>query len=529
MRRCRPRILPFLPLALLTPLLLSASEPLSLEEGKARIERGRRIYVEGTSPSGGEITAVMSDAGVDVPASTVPCASCHGRDGKGRPEGGVTPTDVTWANLTKPYGVEHAGGRKHPPYDVRLLKRAVAMGIDPAGNALHVAMPRFRMRREDMEDLVAYLQQLGLAADPGVEDGSLRLGIILPPSGPLSGMSRAVRMAVTARFEQLNRNGGLYGRRIEPRFFEAPGPPEQRRGWTADFLERERIFAGLACFIAGADAELAALFQEHEIPLIGPFTLHPREALPLDRFVFYLLPGIETQGRALVRFARGRWEEKPRAAIVAPASGDLDTAVEAIARAVTSAGWPAPLAVRLNRESGIEDLRRLAEAKADPVFFLGSGPEAVALLQAADRLGWHPRFLATASAADDSLLGVPGGFASRVFLALPTPPGGPEPAAAAAYRDLAGAAGLPADNVSAQLSALAAAEVLIEALERSGRDVNRDRLVEELEKLRSFKTGYAPPVTYGPSRRLGARGAYIVRLDLTKRSFEPEGGWMEVE
>src|SRR5262245_37479497 len=69
-------------LIFLLPLLLQAAGPPSAEQ----IERGRRIYVEGVSPAGGEITAVMSDEGVEVPASTVPCASCHGRDGKGRPE-----------------------------------------------------------------------------------------------------------------------------------------------------------------------------------------------------------------------------------------------------------------------------------------------------------------------------------------------------------------------------------------------------------------------------------------------------------
>ena len=39
------------------------------------------------------------------------------------------------------------------------------MGIDPAGNKLHVAMPRFRMSLQDMEDLAAYPDaQIGAAA-----------------------------------------------------------------------------------------------------------------------------------------------------------------------------------------------------------------------------------------------------------------------------------------------------------------------------------------------------------------------------
>jgi len=467
-------------LLLLLPVLTAAAAPSpSPPPDRQRLERGRRIYQEGVSPAGSPIVAVMSEGGVEVPASAVPCAGCHGRDGKGRPEGGVAPSDLTWTALTRPYGVTHPGGRKHPPYDVKLLKRAISLGVDPAGHPLHVAMPRFRMSLQDMEDLVAYLQQLGTGNDPGVSDTAVRVGVVLPPAGRLSGMGEAVRAAVTARFEAVNRDGGIYGRRLEARFFAAPQPADQRRSWTADFLDREEIFAGLAGFFAGADAELAALFAEKRVPMVGPFTVHPREELPLNRYVFYLLPGVETQGKALVRFA-------------------------------AASGWPAPQTVRTGPGAGPFDLKSLAATRADPVLFLGSGSEALAFLQDADRLGWHPRFLATGAAADESLFAAPAAFAGRIFLALPTPPAGPE-------------AG------SAQGSARAAADVLIEGLRRAGRDLSREKLVDELESLRGFATGSIPPLTYGAARRLGARGAYIVRLDPREKRFIPEGKWIEVE
>ena len=58
---------------------------------RKQIERGRRIYLEGVSPSGAEITAVMSEASVEVPASAVPCAGCHGATAKAGPRGEVAP------------------------------------------------------------------------------------------------------------------------------------------------------------------------------------------------------------------------------------------------------------------------------------------------------------------------------------------------------------------------------------------------------------------------------------------------------
>jgi len=531
------RLLPLLAVLLVPALARPAAPPIP-EEARKQVERGRKIYVEGASPAGGKITALMSDLSVEVPATTVPCASCHGRDGRGKPEGGVVPTDLTWDNLTKPYGITHASGRKHPAYDERSLKRAIAMGMDPAGNKLHAVMPRFQMSREDMEDLVAYLKVLGREAAPGVSDTGLTIGVLLPPAGQLSGMGQAVRAALAARFEAVNEGGGIYGRRLEPRFLEAPGPPEQRKAWAADFLEREQVFAGVGAFFFGADTQLASLFQEKEIPLVGPFTLYPKEGFPLNRYVFYLLPGIEAQGEALVRFARSLDGPAAQAAILAPAEAALNGPVQAVEKALAAvsppgspaaaaaAGRPRSTTLRYNRQGfGSKDLARLAEAKADPVFFLGSGSEAKAFLAAANQLGWAPRLLATGTAADASLFDAPAAFEGRIFVSLPTLPVGPS----SAYRDLAAAHKLPKEHVSAQLSALASAEILIEALKRAGRDVSRERLVDHLETLRSVSTGFAPPVTYGPSRRLGARGAYVMRVDLAADRFVPVGGWLEVE
>ena len=236
---------------------------------------------------------------------------------------------------------------------------------------------------------------------------------------------------------------------------------------------------------------------------MGPFTLHPRESVPVNRYVFYLLPGVEIQAQALAHFVRQSPGGAPRPAIVVPNDKALDEAVKALRKVAAAQKWPEPLLARSGRPGFTpDDVANLARQKADPVFFLGSGPDARAFLQAADRLNWRPRVLVTAPAADASLFGIPAAFAGRVFAALPTAPS-PTGKAAAAYRELDAAAKLPDEHLSAQLSALASADILIEALRRAGRDVSRDKLITQLESLRKLDTGFAPPVTYGPNRRLG--------------------------
>src|ERR671914_374083 len=105
--------------------------------------RGKAVYHRGESPSGGEIVAVIGE--LDVPGSTVSCAGCHGARGEGKTEGGVTAGAMTWSNLVKPYGHTHPTGRKHGPFNEASFARAVVGGVDPDGNDLLLAMPRYKL------------------------------------------------------------------------------------------------------------------------------------------------------------------------------------------------------------------------------------------------------------------------------------------------------------------------------------------------------------------------------------------------
>ena len=129
-------------------------------------QRGREIYFGLEAPAAPRITARSGNPPTEVPGTLLACVNCHGKDGKGNPEAAIMPASITWATLTKPYDSPHADGRTRPAYTERLLVRAVCMGLDPAGNELHVTMPRFQMSREDMNALLAYLKRLGAESAP---------------------------------------------------------------------------------------------------------------------------------------------------------------------------------------------------------------------------------------------------------------------------------------------------------------------------------------------------------------------------
>ena len=308
--------------------------------------RGKRIYVQGTSASGRAILAYLGASSIEVPGSAMACANCHGLDGRGKPEGGVNPSDLRWESLTKPYGLANANGRKHPPYTERALELAITRGTDPAGNKLLDVMPRYQMSREDLFDLIVYLKRLGKYSDPGISEGKIVIGTALPARGTLADMGQAVKAVTTAYFDELNTQGGIYNRKFEVKFTETGDTPAATRANVERLIKEEQIFAMTAAFIAGSEKEIIPLMAQQDVPLIGPLTLYPQTDFPLNRQVFYLLSGVDGQARAMIHFAAKKPELRGQhLSVVLPQSEINLRVVSAIKDQRKSEGLSAPPAL----------------------------------------------------------------------------------------------------------------------------------------------------------------------------------------
>ena len=79
-------------------------------------------------------------------------------------------------------------------------------------------MPRYRMSREDVAELIAYLKRVGTDFDPGLSESKIVIGGAVPATGTLAPMGQAVKAVTTVYFDELNNRGGIYGRRIELKF-----------------------------------------------------------------------------------------------------------------------------------------------------------------------------------------------------------------------------------------------------------------------------------------------------------------------
>jgi ABC-type branched-subunit amino acid transport system substrate-binding protein len=511
-------------------LVKSASADAPLQDTLTPQERrGRQIYVQGTSPSGREILAYLGDASLEVPGSAMACANCHALNGEGKPEGGVIPSNLTWEALTKPYGVTHPGGRTHPPYTERALELAITRGLDPAGNKLLNIMPRYQMSREDMADLIAYLRRLGKDSDPGVTESSISIGTIIPSRGDLAGMGEAIKAVTTAYFEEVNSQGGIYNRKIELKIAVTADTPAATSVNIKRFIQDEHVFAMTGAFTAGADRELTTLMSDLEVPLIGPLTLYPQVDHPLNRQVFYLLSGMDGQTRALVNFASQRLPDQKAVVLIVYPEGERSTGVMEATKDQCQKSGCGALQIFSYQRAHFDVpafARKLSQTSANSVFFLGTGEDALALMKEADKLRWSPFLYLPGAAAGNQILDAPLSFNRKVFLSFPTSPADQTAEGIGEFRALAAKYKLPAQHLAMQVSVYSAAKLLVEGLKRAGKDISREKLIEALEGLNEYATGLTPAITYGPNRRIGAMGAYIVTINLEKKQFIPASPWV---
>jgi ABC-type branched-subunit amino acid transport system substrate-binding protein len=481
---------------------------------------GKRLYREGIGVRDAQVSARVGMSGVVVPAAGVPCAGCHGVDGRGRPEGGVRPPDITWRRLSTPYGQQVRTGRSHPPYSAGGVSRAIIEGVDPGGNALDSAMPRFVMSSQDQLNLVAYLKRLEDDADPGVQIGTLRLGTLLPSQGALAPMGNTVAAVLKGALAAVNEAGGIHGRQLELKIVDPGSDAASAEAALRGLAASGEVFALVAPLVPTLDGRMGELLDELQLPLVGSLSLLGGQQN--SRMAFEPLPGQDAQLQALAGYAASRLGlAGASAAIVYHDSPTERRQAEALQQRLGSEGWSD---IALQPYASV-DASAVSQtlAQRQTLFYLGRVGDFTALSVALQQAGHTPWLLAASAQVPADVWQVPDSFSGRLLLAYPFVPSdwtGDGKAALARVRERGGLHGPPGQSAVLQVDAYCSVLLLSEALRQIGRDPRRDGLINALEALHDVPTGLTPLLGFGPGQRLGMSGAHVVSVDLVQQRFE---------
>ena len=489
-------------------------------------KHGKQIYSKGESNSG-EIKAVLGSGGVELPARAFACINCHGQTGEGSTEGGLKPKPITWRALTSP-GESALTQQNRGVYTEATLARAITSGINPIGAKLHPAMPHYRMTREQLADLIAYLKRFGdeFDADPGLSDDTIRVGAALPMTGSLASVGEDVKQTLRAYFAEVNERGGVYGRKFElvtaDSHSETAGTGEAMRA----LIEKDEVFALVGNVEMGNSEATSEFLKTSEVPLVGPVTLSPHLPQVPNRYVFYLLPTFNDQARSLVDFIASdnsplQHQLPVRLAVVYSGNTfdqDALTGLKAQAEA-RSMQIVDEEPYQTNRLSQTTVVESLATKKPDYIFFFGNGDDFSSFAREVERQQLETVLLTCATMVGRSAFELPAIIASRTYLSYSTSlPGNND---FAEFMEVMQKANVQLRNPAFQAVAYAGARIFVEGVKSSGRQLNRAALINSLDRLKDFRTGVLPLVTFGPNRRIGVTSSYIVGVDVAKKRYVP--------
>lgn len=507
----------------------SKADPGVGEKHAASIRRGKQIYLQGESESGSPIYAMLGNPPMQVSAKMLPCVNCHGYEGRGIPEGGVTPSNISWSMLTKSYGLKHESGRRHKPYDEKTLLRAITKGLDPSGNTLGVGMPQFKMDDVDMASLMAYLKFIEHDRDPGITDSELHIATMLPLDGPFSSMGQDIADVLKARFSEINNAGGIYKRKINLHVIPAKETPQESISHLRAMLESKEIFALISPYIPGAEDALSALSNDLQIPIIAPLGKTPEAAKNTNRYIFYLSSGLPAQARALVDYCVEEFSgtQPVRIALMMRSGNPFDHLAELIKQQCGKHNINLQIIPPYREETYSPKSLARKLKNVDALFFLGSDIECKEILQYAANYHHVPHVYQIGAFLGYEVFDMPAEFQGKLSATFPNSSSSRTPQAVQEYRSFFSRHNMTAVRSPARLAAYCAGTVLIESLQRSGRALRREKLIKQLEGFYEFETGLIPPITFGPNRRVGAYGAYAVSIDLQSKSIVCSNHWIE--
>ena len=483
--------------------------------------RGKQIFLKGEGGEGGEIIALLGSDDTELPATSFTCANCHGLKGEGKEEGGLKPPSIKWETLARAHT---SALTRHQilPYNDATLARAITSGVDSGGARLHPGMPHYQMTKEQMADLLAYLKKMGAATDvdAGLSGETIVVGAALPMTGPLAKIGEDLKAAMMATFADVNAQGGIYGRQINLVVEDSRGEPEETLRATRKLVEQRGVFALVGSFEPGNGRATDEFLKRSEVPLIGPATLSPKLSIPPNPYIFYLLPTFSDQAQVLVDFAAA--QEKKQAAHLAVVYANSEFDADALAGVRFQAKQRS---MQIVAEEGFEAARfspaniasALAAKKPDFIFFFGSSEQITAFAREMERVHLNAALLSSVVMIGRGAFDLPPTIAKQTFLSFPAAL--PSQEGFAEFLDTMQKSQVELHNPAFQAMAFAAAKTLIEAMKLSNRQVSRPSLVGALERLQDFKTGVVPPLTFGPNRRVGSTGSYVVGINLDQKQY----------
>jgi len=363
-------------------------------------------------------------------------------------------------------------------------------------------------------------------ADPGVTPSSILLGATTPLTGPASSYASVARGA-NAYFQYVNAKGGVFGRKITYTYVDDAYNPATTVQATRQLVEQDHVFAIFNSLGTEQNLATRGYLNASKVPQLFVASGDTSFGSDAARYPYTIgfQPSYQAEGTVLGRYlARAR----PKARIAVLAQNDSYGRDLLIGLKRGLGGGTAKVIAAQNYEVTASDVgaqvAKLKASGADTFAIFATPQFAIQAYVFANKLGWKPFVVnnAVSSAANIMTLASEGGqnstvlgTVSVVFLKDPTDPKWKRDPAIVLYRQIMAryAKGANVNDVY-HVYGMAAAQTMVEALRKAGRNLTREALIKAVDTLTVTTNPFLLPgisVKTGPRDHFPLNQVYLQR------------------
>ncbi len=377
------------------------------------------------------------------------------------------------------------------------------------------------------KNIVLYLTFLALFGFPftlmaadGLTDTEIHIGSWGPQTGPAAAWGSVPR-SIDALFKMINANGGIHGRQVIYHHFDDGYNPAKTIAGVKQLQESSHgIFAWVVGVGTAPGMAVKEYILERKVPWVGPATGSEIWTNPPNKYLFATYPYYYDEAKILVKYAVESMK-KERIAIVYQNDEYGKSGLRGAQDQLKKMGKE--LVAALPHNVAEKDLKpliiKLKKAKADTVLLWVTPGTAVRTVGTGKAMRFNTQWMSTSTCSDFPLLykisrGVIEGMITGSFGLIADS----QDPKLLKYKNEAFAKYAPKGERWGLFwyAGIGFMEPILVGLENAGRDLTRDKLVAEMEKIKNYqgifgKISYKKFDVNDPTSRQGQHTVFLIQ------------------
>jgi len=351
----------------------------------------------------------------------------------------------------------------------------------------------------------------------GVGEGEIRIGYIPDLTGPSARGCRGHLWGITHYLDEVNARGGIHGRKIK--LFIQDGKYNPSIGMSAfkKLVLKEKVFAMIANMGSASVKAQLPLIEKYGIPLIAPAVQSWWISHPPNKYIFSTMLSQGYCARVLIDYVvKDLGDKQPRMGVLFVNTELGHASLKEIRAQAEMYGFPvsAEIGYTPGTVSLSGQIAKLKAADVDYVMLCSITTGAVYACKEAAKLDWKPQFLFPGVVTDEAIFHL---GQDAVFYGKP-------PIGASEYFPVS--SDFPAKETLLRwlkddpkkktislydIHGFTYANMLVEGLKRTGKDLSVEGFVKALEGIRDWDNGAQAPLTFGHDNRQGVTKVVVLR------------------